>query len=127
MKLAPHFKSLITIVMISGYFSSCSDDDIDANPSCYQDFNISITRVVTSAKGTIRGLSSDYCLWNFTIEPDESVHSSSSGLLATCNMAQSFKVDSARVVFSGYYFRNVDDLNICADFFEITDIQFENE
>ena len=113
------FKTVVRLSIFLILFSNCSDDD--PQPECFQEDKRKIVATITNIKGTIR---SDSCPSNYTIEPDEVVDNNPLGLLFSCNLTEEFQVDEAKVVFSGYIYESFDTEDICADYFEITEIQF---
>ena len=115
-KLIPFVLTIITYLSIS----SCSNDGPE--PGCFQEEDRDIVATITEVKGTIDGLSCD----KFIIEPDEKAESRPLGLFDPCNLSSEFEIDGARVVFSGFVYESFDEEDICADFFEITEIGFIN-
>src|SRR5690606_32628633 len=103
---------------------SCSNDD-GPKPSCYQDENRRVVRTIKEAEGTILGqqCSSDA----FLIEPDPGQKKGPIGQFYPCNLAEEFRLDRVRVVFSGYLYESFDTEDICADFFEITEIRLADQ
>ncbi len=92
-----------------------NDDGI--NPSCYQDQNRKVVRVVKDATGIIIAAESGGCpdfVIKDTIGPSFG--------LGPCNLPDGFKKDGLKIIYSGYIF-DTSDLDICADFFELTDIR----
>lgn len=99
---------------------SCSNDD-GPEPGCYQESDRRIVDEVNNATGTVLG---SRCSGKaFLLEPDHEEQSGPLGEFYPCNLAETFQVDSARVVFSGYVYESFDNENICADLFEITEIR----
>tara|TARA_R110001583_G_scaffold78348_2_gene212468 strand:- start:178 stop:552 length:375 start_codon:yes stop_codon:yes gene_type:complete len=123
MKLNNNMKIFLILLIANLSISACSDDD--PQPGCFQEDNRKIVAIISDANGTIREPASGSSC-GYTIEPDEKVESRPLGLFAPCNLTEEFKVDGARVVFSGYVYESFDTEDICADFFEITKIQFSN-
>ncbi|MGB5819795.1 MAG: hypothetical protein WBG90_09950 [Saonia sp.] len=121
MKAAQIFKVVFILSIVLGCFSGCSDDDPE--PGCFQEDNRSIVAVIKDATGTIRGPGNPFCSNTYVIEPDEKVESRPLGSFAACNLSNEFQVDGARVLFSGYVYESFETEDICADFFEITEIR----
>lgn len=120
MKLKKTVKTFLLLFIANLSISACSDDD-GPQPGCFQEDNRKIVATISDANGTIREpASGSPC--GYVIEPAEKVESRPLGLFAPCNLAEEFQVDEARVVFSGYVYESFDTENICADFFEITEI-----
>ncbi|WP_180272313.1 hypothetical protein [Maribacter sp. 4U21] len=44
------------------------------------------------------------------------------GLFAPCNLSEEFQEEGIQVLYSGYVYESFATENICADFFEITEI-----
>lgn len=101
---------------------SCSSDD-GPKPGCYQDQDRQIVNEINEATGVIYGSQCDG--QTFVIEPDK-MEISSLGLFNPCNLPEEFQVDSVGVVFSGYVYESFDTEDICADFFEVTEIRIDN-
>lgn len=120
MKLSESMKFVLLTLMVNLTLSSCSDDD--PQPGCYQEEGRRIVATITNEEGTIRGPADAFCGESFTIEPDEKVDSRPLGLFVPCNLSEEFREDGTRVVFSGYVYESFETENICADFFEITEI-----
>lgn len=103
----------------------CSDDDPE--PVCFQEDSRKIIATITNANGTIQGPKSPYCEDGYTIEPDEKMQSRPLGLYFPCNLPNELRIDGTIVVFSGYVYESFENEDICADFFEITDIGLHNQ
>lgn len=102
---------------------SCSDDDGAPKASCNQEDNRSIVSTVSEVVGTMTEV--DIC--GFVIEPDEPLEHNPVGLLKPCNLDQTFEVEGMKVVFSGYIFESFETEDICADFFELTEIRQDGQ
>ena len=102
---------------------SCSNDE--PKPGCFQDENRRIVGTINEVAGTVLG--SQCSGKTFLIDPVNEEHSGPLGRFMPCNLPEEFQVDSARVVFSGYLYESFDNEDICADFFEITDIRLANQ
>ncbi|MEO0571481.1 MAG: hypothetical protein AAF039_07220 [Bacteroidota bacterium] len=105
------------LLLFPWIFLACSDDDVE--PGCFQDEGRRIIATINDIRGTI-----DSCISINTIDPDVSIESSPINLFAPCNLSPEFQVEGSRVVFSGHIYESFDTEDICADFFEITDIRF---
>ena len=101
--------------------SSCSKDQ---EPRCYQEEDRRIVNTVTNIIGTI---STDFCFGEYIIEPSIQIENNPIGLLSACNLTKEFETNGAMVVFSGYIYESFDTEDICADYFEITEISFVDE
>lgn len=108
-------KFLLTIVLI--IIVSCSNDD--SKSVCFPEENRDVVTTITNAKGTIEGVSCN----KFIIEPDNKVESRPLGLYDPCNLSSEFEMEGLRVIFSGYVYESFETEDICADFFEITEIR----
>ena len=104
---------------------ACSDDD--PQPGCYQESGLDIIETISNAEGTIRAPEDQGCIESFVIEPDVKVERRPLGSFVPCNLTAEFKVDGARVIFSGYIYEGINDGDQCADFFEITRISLSDE
>ncbi len=105
-------------------FSGCSDDE--PQPGCYQEDNRKIIATIEDANGIIREPSESFCSNAFTIDPEKEEDFNPVGIFGACNLAEEFQIDGANVVFSGYVYESFETENICADFFEITEMRFSN-
>jgi len=102
---------------------SCSKDlDDNIIPGCFQEDGRRVIAIVNGADGTIRA-PRVFCPSEFTIEPDEKSASRPLGAFYPCNLESEFQVADRRVTFSGYIYESFDTENICADFFQITEIR----
>ncbi len=119
MKHLTSMKILALLLIINLSFPSCSDDDPQGD--CYQDENRNIIRTIAGVEGTIEASS---CSNNFIIEPDDKIASLPLGLFDPCNLSSEFEIDGARIIFSGFVYESFETEDICADFFEITEIKF---
>lgn len=122
MMVTQNLRILFLILVSSLWCFSCSGDD--PQPGCFQDEGLVIEETLTNATGTIRGPDNTFCGTGFVIEPDVKVESGPLDSFFPCNMTEEFKVDGARIIFSGYIYEGINDGDQCADFFEITEIQF---
>ncbi len=113
--------ALILMVHLSLFLQGCSDDDPET--VCFRDSGRNIVARVDNASGTM--VLNEVC--GFVIEPDERLEGNVIGILGTCNLAEEFEIDGARIVFSGYIFESFEDEDICFDFFEVTDIRIVTE
>lgn len=102
---------------------TCSSDEVP-KPGCYQESDRKIVAEINEAVGTILGSRCDGK--TFVIEPNDKVESNPLGLFSPCNLKDTFQRDGAKVVFSGYVYESFDTEDICADFFEITEIRLDN-
>lgn len=91
-------------------FLNYSSSSKGPKKGCFKEENRKIAVRVANVKGTIT--------------TDKSKESSLIGLLFPCNLADEFKVEETKVVFSGYVYESFDPEEICADYFEITLINF---
>lgn len=108
-------------VLTTALFLSCSDKG--PQPGCYLEEGLEIKETLTNAGGTIRGLDNTFCETGFVIEPDLKVERRPLGSFFPCNLTDEFKVDGARIIFSGYVYEGINDGDQCADFFELTEIR----
>lgn len=97
----------------------CSENDSAEDGACFQDEGREIVEKVTDIPGVI----SFECVENYIIDPDIRLSNNPIGILFPCNLEKEFQVDGLQVVFSGYIYESFEFEDICADFFEITDIQ----
>ena len=103
---------------------SCSTND-EPKPGCFQDENRRIVGIIKEATGTVRY---SLCGGNaFIIEPDKKTEISPMGRLFACNLNEEFRVDNAKIIFSGYLYESFDYEDICANHFEITEIHLANQ
>ncbi|WP_318310090.1 hypothetical protein [Flagellimonas crocea] len=108
----------MSLVLVT--YNSCSDDDIILN--CYQGENRSVVRNVQSISGTLREPSTGSCEQGYTIEPDEILEGQATNLLSPCNLEEDFRIDGARVTFSGAMYETFETEDLCANPFELTGI-----
>ena len=125
MKVVQIFRVVFSLSIVLGSFSGCYEDD--PVPRCFQEDNRRIVATINNVNGTIQGPESQSCPNDYIIEPDEKVESSLLGLFFPCNLTDEFQVDGARVVFSGYIYESFELEDICADFFEITEIRLSDQ
>ena len=110
------------ICLFAGILSCSSDDDL--NPQCYQDSNRQIIAVFTNVQGEVVGPDPTGCPTIYTLNGGPEVEGRSPvGLLSPCNFPQEMKQDGLEVVYSGYLFETFETEDICAQFFELTDIR----
>jgi hypothetical protein len=103
---------------------SCSNDD-EPKPICFQDENMYLAERIKNVTGTIR---TQQCGGEvILIQLDEKIKSYPLGLFQPCNLDTEFQIDGTRVVFSGYIHMYNFPVDICADFFEITDIRLADQ
>ena len=100
---------------------SCSND-VEPTLRCFQDDNRKITDTVTNITTTILGPEVQDCPREYIIEPDDDLPNNILGLLSPCNLAEDFHTNGLRVQVSGFIYESFDTEDICADFFEITEI-----
>lgn len=101
---------------------SCSNDD-GPKPGCYQDEEMRLVERIKDVTGTIR---TQQCGGQvIVIQLDEKIKNYPLGIFQPCNLDAEFQVDGARVVFSGYIYMYTFPVDICADFFEITEIRLD--
>ncbi|CAG2532814.1 hypothetical protein MAR621_03008 [Maribacter dokdonensis] len=108
------------IPVLLAIISSCSNDGPEHG--CFQEEARDVVATITEVKGTIDGVSCD----KFIIEPDNKNESRPLGLYDPCNLSSEFEIDGTKVVFSGFVYESFENEDICADFFEITEIRFIN-
>ncbi|WP_422350834.1 hypothetical protein [Flagellimonas sp.] len=113
---------ILVLVFSLGSISGCSNDDNGPEPGCYQDDNRSIVNTVKNISGTI--MEEESC--GFVIKPDEALDKNPLGTLRPCNLDGTFQVDGTKVIFSGYIYESFETEDICADFFELIDIEISN-
>ena len=99
------------------WFFSCSDDG--PTPGCFQDGGRSIVSEIRNINGVIDFR--EAC--NFIIDPEEGLDENPTGFLFPCNLEEELKSDGLRVKFSGFIYESFKLEDICADFFELTDIE----
>ncbi len=107
----------LLLLVISLFISGCSSDD-DIRPTCFQDENRKIIKTLTDKTGIIIAPSQDGCP-NYVIKEDSGDYTLD---FDPCNLPDDFKEGGLEVVFSGLVFDS-SDLNICAEFFELTNIR----
>lgn len=117
-----HVTSIALILVFATF--SCSNDD-GPTPGCFQEDNRRIIETVTSFSATILGPETNRCPSDFIIEPDENLPNNPLRLLAPCNLGEDFQTDGLNVVVSGYIYESFESEDICADFFEITEISID--
>lgn len=125
----PAIRWLFLIVFVLGYLIACSSDD-GLRPSCFQEEGRRVTVSVSNRTGTVIAPDSDNplsCNTIYVIEYDGTIESFSIGLLWSCNLPEELKEDGTRVVFDGYAFETFETENICAHFFEFTQIDVIEE
>ena len=113
------FKEIIFTIIVVGLLYGCSSDD--PVPGCFQEEGRRIVQTINEATGTIIGSRCDGK--TFLIQPDKEEHKGPLGQFAPCNLTTAFQVDAARVIFNGYVYESFDNEDICADFFEITELR----
>lgn len=118
MKSLWHAKALRVLFVANLFLTSCSDDDPQG--VCYQEDNRKIVTTVENVRGTI--VFRESC--DFLIDPDEILRNNPVRLLSPCNLTDEFQVEDSRVLFSGYIYESFETEDICADFFELTEISF---
>jgi hypothetical protein len=97
----------------------CSDDDPE--PSCFQEENRRIVETVSNVQGIVfLG-----CIDNYILHPSIRLNNNLSGILSPCNLSKEFQQDGLRVIFSGHIYESFDTEDICADYFEVTEIQID--
>nr|WP_286944490.1 hypothetical protein [Allomuricauda sp.] len=116
-------KVFLLALIFNLILSSCSDDN--PQPGCYQEDNRRIVATITGGEGTIKGPGT-FCPDDFTIEPDDKSESRPLGAFFPCNLSDSLQTNGLRVIFSGYVYESFETEDICADFFEITEIKIMN-
>jgi hypothetical protein len=124
MKITQMITQVFCSLIILSSFLGCSSDN--PQPGCFQDEGRSIVATINNANGTIVEPGTGICPTVYTIQPNEGVKGSSTGYLFPCNISEEFKVDGLKIVFSGYVYEIFDTEDVCADSFEITEIQFIN-
>lgn len=109
-------KKVLVIISII-LFLGCSDDDSVAG--CFQESGRRIVASVENVNGTM--LMNEFC--GFVIDPNEQLDRNPIGILSPCNLGEEFRLDGLNIVFSGYIYESFETEDICADFFEITEIR----
>jgi hypothetical protein len=112
-----NLKILIILLLVS----SC-DERSEIEPTCYQDENRPVVATYTNVPGTINAPSSDICGTEYTLINVPLTPERSTNPLVPCNLPDNFKKGGLDVIISGFLF-DVSDLNICAQYFEITSIK----
>ena len=108
---------LFSLPLCVFFFLSCSDDE--PTPGCFQEEGRRIVSTVSNVNGFI-----DFrepC--GFLIDPEQRLDQNLTALLSPCNLDEEFRSDGLRVEFSGFIYESFELEDICADFFEITDIK----
>ena len=113
----------IALVLLFTTFS-CSNDD-GPTPGCFQEDNRRIIEIVTDFSATIRGPETHQCPRDYIIEPDERLPNNILRVLSPCNLEEDLQTDALRVRVSGFIYESFEDEDICADFFEITEISID--
>ncbi|MEM1258099.1 MAG: hypothetical protein AAGH81_06190 [Bacteroidota bacterium] len=108
------FYSFFVLIALLG----CSNDD--SEPGCYQEDNRRIMETVNEISGIVFSGCNGY-----SIEPSVRLNDNPLGILSPCNLDEEFQQDGQRVVFSGHIYESFDLEDICADFFEVTDIKID--
>ncbi|MEO0505800.1 MAG: hypothetical protein AAF090_06565 [Bacteroidota bacterium] len=116
------FISSICIIVLVHIGYGCNNDD-DFSPNCYQEDNRAVIERITRVTATILGPQNQDCSTDFVIEPNENINNNPLGLLSPCNLDNSFKVENLSVEVSGFIYESFATEDICADFFEITEIR----
>lgn len=104
---------LLTVLVLF----SCSDDEPTAG--CFQDEGRRIVTIVNNINGTV--IFNGDC--GYLIDPDERLDRNPTSVLFPCNLEIEFEIDGLKVNFSGFVYESFEFEDICADFFEITDIE----
>lgn len=99
--------------------SACSGDDPE--PECFQEEQRRIVATIKAASGTILGSQCDDN--TYTILPDKHIHSGPLGQFEPCNLPVPFQENGIRIIFTGYVYESFENEDICADFFEITELR----
>ncbi|MEK6152535.1 hypothetical protein WIW50_04720 [Flavobacteriaceae bacterium 3-367] len=107
----------VALIISMVLFFGCSDDN--PIPGCYQESGRRIVATVEKVNGTL--VMNEVC--GFIIDPDEQLDRNPIGILSPCNLSEEFEIDGVRVVFSGFIYESFETEDICADFFEITEIK----
>ncbi|TMU50423.1 hypothetical protein [Flagellimonas algicola] len=107
-------KGLLVISIV--LFFGCSDDG--PVPRCYQKSGRRIVATVENVIGAI--VMNELC--GFIIDPNEQLDRNPIGILSPCNLSDEFEINGLRIIFSGYIYESFETEDICADFFEITEI-----
>ncbi|WKN45906.1 hypothetical protein [Tunicatimonas pelagia] len=100
---------------------SCSGD-VEPTSSCFPEENRKIIETVSNITATILGPETQDCPRDFIIEPDSDLPNNVLGLLSPCNLEESFQTNGLSVQVSGFIYESFETEDICADFFEITEI-----
>ena len=95
------------------------------NKLVHFDENRRVVRTIKEAEGTILG-SQCSTTTVFLIEALNQEQRGPTGKFGACNLSEEFRIDGARVVFSGYLYEQFETENICAVFFEITEIRSDD-
>lgn len=109
---------------------SCSSSDeksadlqvLKPTPTCYQESDRAVVATFTNVSGIVIATGEDCAGYRLTVGPEAPKIPQRTLDLGLCNFPENFKKDSLKVIYSGYLF-DTSDLNICAEFFEITDIR----
>ncbi|UOY08716.1 hypothetical protein L0P88_09220 [Muricauda sp. SCSIO 64092] len=111
-------KIVTGFLLLLGLVMGCSEDDNDPELGCFQEEGRRIVGTVDNGSGTI-----GRCISAYTIAPNMGVSISATGLFAPCNLTEEFQEEGINVVFSGFIYESFETEDICADFFEITEIR----
>ncbi|MGB3852773.1 MAG: hypothetical protein WA958_22605 [Tunicatimonas sp.] len=116
----PLLSTAIAIAFLCATFS-CSND-VEPTSRCFQEEHRKITNTVTNITATILGPEAQDCPREYIIEPDDALPNNILGLLSPCNLEEDFQINGLSVQVSGFMYESFETEDICADFFEITEI-----
>ncbi len=98
-------------------FFSCSDDGPTAG--CFQDEGRRIVSTLNDINGII--IFKEDC--GYLVDPDLQLDKNPTGVLLPCNLDTEYRIVQSRILFSGFIYESFENEDICADFFEITEIE----
>lgn len=77
---------------------------------------------MTNITATILGPEAQDCPREYIIEPDDKLPNNILGLLSPCNLEEDLQINGLKVQVSGFIYESFGTEDICADFFEITEL-----
>jgi len=118
-------KNILNNVILILSFFSCSNDDDSIQPSCFQAENRQIVSVFKNVDGFV--IAPDInCPNIYTLIGGPNSEERKVERLEPCNLQNEFKVDSLKIKYSGFLYETFENENICAQKFEITQIDITN-
>ena len=114
------FKYCRVLICIFLFFS-CSDDGPLAG--CFQDEGRRIVSTINDVNGIITF--KEDC--GYLFDPDVQLDKNPTGVLFPCNLDMEDRIGQSRILFSGFIYESFENEDICADFFQITEIEVFSE